>query len=39
MLGLGVCRGVMELFKLLSTAFGAAELVREWGAVALRKPK
>lgn len=38
-LGLGVCRGLMEEFKLLRTAFGAAELVREWGAVAPRKPE
>lgn len=38
-LGLGVCRGLMEEFKLLRTVFGAAELVREWAAVAPRKPK
>ena len=38
-LGLWVCRGLMEEFKLLRTAFGAAELVREWGAVAPRKPE
>lgn len=38
-LGLGVCRGLMEEFKLLRTAFGVAELVREWGAVAPRKPE
>lgn len=38
-LGLGVCRGLMEEFKLLSTALGAAELVREWAAVAPRKPE
>ena len=28
-LGLGVCRGLREEFKLLRTAFGAAELGRE----------
>lgn len=28
-LGLGVCRGLMEEFKLLRMAFGAAELARE----------
>lgn len=28
-LGLGFCRGLMEEFKLLRMAFGAAELVRE----------
>lgn len=28
-LGLGVCRGLMDEFKLLRTALGAAELVRE----------
>lgn len=38
-LGLGVCRGLMEEFKLLRTAFGAAELASEWGAVAPRKPE
>lgn len=38
-LGLGVCRGLMDEFKLLRTAFGAAELASEWGAVAPRKPK
>lgn len=38
-LGLGVCRGLMEELRLLRTAFGAAELVREWGAVAPRKPE
>lgn len=39
LLGLGVCRGLMEEFRLLRTAFGAAELVRAWGAVAPRKPE
>lgn len=38
-LGLGVCRGLMDEFKLLRTAFGAAELAREWAAVAPRKPE
>lgn len=38
-LGLGVCRGLMEEFRLLRTAFGAAVFVRECGAVAPRKPK
>lgn len=38
-LGLGVWRGLMEEFRLLRTAFGAAELAREWAAVAPRKPK
>lgn len=35
-LGLGVCSGLMEEFRLLRTAFG--ELVSEWEAVAPRKP-
>lgn len=39
MLGLGVCRGLMEEFRLFRTAFGAPELGREWGAVAPRKPE
>lgn len=39
LLGLGVWRGLMEEFKLFSTVFGAAELGREWDAVAPRKPK
>lgn len=38
-LGLGFCRGLIEEFKLLRTVFGAAELVREWAAVAPRKPE
>lgn len=37
-LGLWVCIGFMEEFKLLRTAFGAAEL-REWAAAAPRKPE
>lgn len=37
--GLGVCRGLMEELRLLRTALGAAELVREWAAVAPRKPE
>lgn len=39
LLGLGVCRGLMEEFKLFSTAFGTAELGRECDAVAPRKAK
>lgn len=38
-LGLGVCSGLMDEFKLLSTALGAAEVVRECGAAAPRKPE
>ena len=38
-LGLGVCRGLMDEFKLLRMAFGAAELAREWAATAPRKPE
>ncbi|TNN70582.1 hypothetical protein EYF80_019166 [Liparis tanakae] len=37
-LGLWLCIGFMEEFKLLRTAFGAAEL-SEWDAVAPRKPE
>lgn len=39
LLGLGVCKGLMEEFRLLRTVFGAAELVRVWCAVAPRKPE
>lgn len=39
LLGLCVCRGLMEEFRLLRTAFGAEGLVRVCGAVAPRKPK
>lgn len=38
LLGLGVCRGLMEEFRLLRTAFGAEGLVRVCGAAAPRKP-
>lgn len=37
-LGLCVGRGLRVEFKLFRRAFGAAELGREWGAVAPRKP-
>lgn len=39
LLGLGVCRGLMEEFRLFRIVLGPAELVRVWGAVAPRKPK
>lgn len=39
LLGVGVCRGLIEELRLLRTALGAAELVRAWGAVAPRKPE
>lgn len=37
--GLGVCRGLMEELRLLRTALGIAELLREWAAAAPRKPE
>lgn len=39
LLGLGVCRGLMEELRLFRTALGAAELARVWAAVAPRKPE
>lgn len=37
-LGLGVCRGLRAEFRLFRTVFGEAEVARECGAVAPRKP-
>lgn len=34
-----LCRGLMEEFKLLRTALGAAELLREWAAAAAAAPR
>lgn len=39
LLGLGVCRGLMEELRLFRMALGAAELARVWAAVAPRKPE
>lgn len=39
LLGLAVCRGLMEELRLFRTALGAAELASVWAAVAPRKPE
>lgn len=39
LLGLCVCRGLMEELRLFRMALGAAELASAWAAVAPRKPE